>query len=73
MGTFGEKLKDMMERARIVKLWGPRIDAAGMTRASFCEKHKLDEGQLSRWISGTNGPEWTSIENVEKALRAEGV
>lgn len=73
MGTFGEKLKDGMERAHIVKLWPNRIKASGKTRDEFCDSHDLDGGQLSRWISGKNGPEWPSIERVEKALKAEGV
>lgn len=73
MGTFGEKLKDGMERVRIVKLWPTRIDATGKTRDRFCDDNGLDSGQLSRWINGTNGPEWESIERVEKALKAEGV
>jgi len=73
MVTFSQKLTDGMERARIVMLWGVRIDASGMSRAEFCAKHNMDEGQLSRWINGKNGPEWPSIETVEKALKAEGV
>ncbi len=73
MNVFGEKLKDGMERARFVKLWGKRIDATGKSRAEFCEKYKIDDSQLSRWINGKNGPEWPSIETIEKYLKAEGV
>lgn len=73
MATFAEKLKDDIERARIAKLWGMRIDATGQSRAAFCVKHGLDGGQLARWINGTNGPDWLSIERVESALTKEGV
>lgn len=73
MVSFGEKLKDGMERARIVKLWARRIEATGMSRAEFCLKYEIDGGQLSKWINGTHGPEWESIDRVENALKAEGV
>lgn len=73
MSAFGQKLKDGMERAQIVKMWPKRIEATGKTRQQFCIDNEIDGGQLSRWISGKNGPEWTSIETIEKALSKEGV
>lgn len=73
MVSFSKRLKDGMERARIVMLWGKRIDATGRSRADFCRKHAIDDGQLSHWINGTHGPDWTSIDRVEKALAQEGV
>ena len=73
MVSFSQKLKDGMERARIVMLWGKRIDATGMSRADFCRKYRIDEGQLSKWINGVHGPEWSSIEVIEGILAKEGV
>ncbi len=73
MVTFSQKLTDGMERARIVMLWAARIEATKMSRSDFCDKYAIDEGQLSRWINGKNGPEWPSIETIENALAKEGV
>lgn len=71
--SFGERLKDAIERSRIVARWRARLETAGITHVAFCKKHKFDTGQFSRWINQKNSPEWTSIEIVEKALAKEGV
>lgn len=76
MGTFGEKLKDCMERERIVKQWVKRFERltkAGGTRADFCANRNVDQGQLTRWLVGKNLPEWDSIKRIESAMEKEGI
>ena len=73
MASFSEKLKDGMERARIVMLWAKRIEASGMSHAEFCRTYGIDGGQFSKWINGHHGPDWQSIERIETALMQAGV
>lgn len=74
MGNFGERLSDAMERNKHVAAWQERFARLKekMPYRDFCANHGLDQGQLSRWLSGTNGPEWESIKRIEKALKKEG-
>ena len=73
MVSFSEKLKDGMERARIVMLWTARLDALVESRADFCRNYEIDGGQLSKWVNGKHLPDWTSIERVEQSLKKAGV
>lgn len=71
--SFGDRLKDAIDRSYIVDKWRPRLDRSDIKHYKFCEKHNIDHGQFSRWLTKKNSPEWPSIETVEKALKAEGV
>lgn len=71
MGSFGQSLKDAIERDAIVTEWNKRLES--VNRAELCREYGLDEAQLSRWLSRKNGPGWDSIKRVEKALNKAGV
>lgn len=42
--------------------------AQGIQMKSVCQEAKIQQSQVSRWLSGTVDPLWSSVNSLEQAL-----
>ena len=69
-------LQNQINRLNSVKKWAERISAlsaAGMTAASFCRKHDIQQAQLARYKNLASLPRQDVLERIEAAFEKEGV
>lgn len=77
--TQEEKIKEMQDRLQKVRSWDRRLERLAnrrknpMSQADFCRKYGFHPAGLSRRKNGKEFPTPETVEQIERALKKEGV
>lgn len=79
--TAEDRIIEQKKRLEKIKRWPGRVEKLRirrkkpMSEAEFCEKHQIQPAWFNRLKNGGGEPfpSKTSVERIEKALKAEGV